>query len=177
MLLLLFACSGGSEDPGRPPEATEDAHAPADSYARTPDFADQSTGEQHPACSHRTDHREGTGSGTIILTLEMPEGMVYTIRPVPSFSVQDTSTIPNTQVLGYDPAVGAEFLAGEQGVIYWCDVDYWHYRGDLDVTKAMDSHGRTTYKVSQRYYNEDDTLRETRQVDFQFSVREVVFRQ
>lgn len=131
----------------------------------------------YPPCSHRTDQREG--NGRVSLTMEVDQEGIYTLRPVAALMPEDTESIPNTQLVGYNPETGAQVFLGEKGLVYSCDSGVWVYTGDLDVVTLMDvsrPHGGI-YQISQRHYNEDGTLRETRLVDFSIRLTSLVIHQ
>ncbi|MEK7539833.1 MAG: hypothetical protein AAB558_01150 [Patescibacteria group bacterium] len=173
LALLLSACSKLALE-----DCTDRHHEPrnSDTHSTSDGISTNSTpAEQGAPCPQRTDQR--TGNGAITLTLELDKPETFTLRPVTGLTVEDTYTVPNTHVLGYNPETGAELFVGEQAVLYYCDTDFWFYWGDLDVNHVMDSRGSGLYHSSQRMYNEDSTLRETRQVDFRIRVTGLVFRQ
>lgn len=143
---------------------------------RHPEPRNSTPAEQGTPCAQRTDQRTGNGALTLTLKLDKPDTS-FTLRPVTSLRVEDTYTVPNTHVIGYNPETGAELFVGEQAVLYYCDTDFWFYWGDLDVNHVIDSRRSGLYHISQRMYNEDSTLRETRQVDFRIRVTGLVFHQ
>lgn len=160
LVMLLPVCSGPTSE---------------DYTDRHPEPPNSTPAEPGVPCAQRTDQRPGNGAITLTLELDKPD--TFTLRPVTSLRVEDTYTVPNTHVLGYNPETGAELFMGEQAVLYYCDTDFWFYWGDLDVKHVMDSRESGLYHISQRAYNEDSTLRETRQVDFRIRVTGLVFHQ